>query len=58
MARSQHDKYLARSPRAFETDTSWYQSYWFDPPQAEPAKPSVHIAVWVAVLAVGVFISL
>ena len=31
---------LAKSPRAFEVDTSWYQSYWYDRPQPRPRKPS------------------
>ena len=31
---------LARPPKAFEIDASWYQSYWYDRPQSELRKPS------------------
>ena len=50
---------LARAPKAFEVDTSWYQSYWYDRP--EPRKPSsrsVQVLVWAAVFFVGVYLAL
>jgi hypothetical protein len=49
---------LPRPPRAFETDTSWYQSYWYEAPEPAPADFSVHVVVWVAVLAVGILIGI
>jgi hypothetical protein len=58
MTKSQHEAGLPRSPRAFETDASWYQSYWHEMPEPGPADFSVHIVVWAAVLAVGILIGI
>lgn len=58
MTNRKRERDLLDFPYAFEVDRSWYQSYWYDEPRPEPARPSVHIAVWLAVLAFGVFIGL
>lgn len=58
MMKSQREKNLLDFPHAFEVDRSWYQSYWYDAPQPEPASSSVHIVVWAAVLVFGIFIGL
>ena len=50
-----YNKDLLDFPYAFEVDRSWYQSYWYDSPSPAPASSGVNIAVWFAVLAVGVF---
>ncbi len=49
---------LARAPKAFAVDTSWYQSYWFDRPQPEPRKPSfrfVQALVWATVFVASAY---
>jgi hypothetical protein len=50
---------LARLPKAFATDTSWYQSYWCDRPQPRPRKPSarfVQALVWGTVFVAGAYL--
>ena len=47
---------LARPPKAFEIDASWYQSYWYDWPQPELRKPSfrsVQVLVWAVLFVAG-----
>jgi len=58
MMKSQREKNLLDFPHAFEVDRSWYQSYWYDAPQPEPARSSVRIVAWAAVLVFGLFIGL
>lgn len=58
MAHRKREKDLLDFPHALEVDRSWYQSYWYDLPEPEPAKPSIHVAAIVAVLVLGVLIGL
>src|SRR5262249_4802106 len=49
---------LAPSLKAFEIDTSWYESYWYDGLQPKPGNPSVRFfqaIVWFTVFAAGVY---
>jgi hypothetical protein len=49
---------LARPPKAFEIDASWYQSYWYDRPQPELRNPSfrsVRFLVWAALFVVETY---
>jgi hypothetical protein len=58
MAYTNREKNLLDFPHAFEVDRSWYQSHWYDAPQPRPARRSVQIAVWVAILCFGAYIGL
>jgi hypothetical protein len=52
---------LARSPKAFEIDTSWYQSYWYDRPEPQLRKaraPFVQALVWVTVFVAGAYFAM
>jgi hypothetical protein len=49
---------LARPPKAFGIDASWYQSYWYDRPQRELRKPgsrAVQIVLCIAVFLAGTY---
>ncbi len=58
MVNGKREKDLLDFPYVFEVDRSWYQSYWMDPRQPAPARPGVHLAVWFAILCLGVYIGL
>jgi hypothetical protein len=52
---------LAKPPKAFETDSSWYQSYWYDGPEPERRKPSLrsaHVLVWAVLFVAGTWLAL
>jgi hypothetical protein len=52
---------LAKPAKAFEIDTSWYQSYWYDWSQPEPQKPSyrfVQALVLAIVFVAGTYFAL
>jgi len=52
---------LARPPKAFEVDSSWYESYWYDRPQSEPRQPSsrfVQALVWAMAFVAGAYFAI
>ncbi len=61
MTTAQNTTTLARPPKAFEIDASWYQSYWYDRPQPALRKPSsraLQVVCWVAVFLAGAYFEL
>jgi hypothetical protein len=61
MTTAHEKRTLARSPKAFEIDTSWYQSYWYDRPQPRPRQPRarfVQALVWGTVFVVGAYLAI
>ena len=52
---------LAKPPQAFETDSSWYQSYWYGRPEPERRTPSfrsAHVVVCTVLFVAGAYLAL
>jgi len=50
---------LAKPPRAFEVDASWYESYWYDQPRPRLRKPTlrfVQVLVWAVIFGAGAYV--